>query len=173
MQSVASIGRGLYRITFRGGSPQRIHYSRALTLSALAALIVLAVTLQFAVVGGGTAGAVLHLFTMLCGSYLALAIMSRRVPLARLRQAFQAALLVVVCAHAAVLLAAPLIHSVGWAGYLAAALIVAAGVVGLTNCVHFALGGARSRAAAVTAGFVLAVVAFYATMTSLVAIAVG
>lgn len=171
MQSFTSIGRALYRIVFRRGSPQRIHYSQRLTIWTLLALVMLAAASQLYVIGNGAVEIILYLFTLLSGMYLAVAWSSRSVPRGRLRQGLQAALLILAAAHLALLAAAPLIPLVDPLAYLMGALVGTVALMGLTNCVQFALGSSRARAAGYTLIFAFALTAFYATMLALLEIA--
>lgn len=171
MQSFASIGRALYRIVFRRGSPQRIHYSQRLTLWSLLALVVLAAVSQRYVFGNDAVGIILYLFTWFSGMYLAVAFASRRVPRGRLRQGLQSAVLILAAAHLVLLLAAPVARAMDFLPYLLGALVGAGALMGLANCVHFALGGSRARAVGHTLIFAFALTAFYATMHALLDIA--
>lgn len=171
MQTAGSIGRSLYRLVFRRGSPQRIQYSPHLTIGALLALVLLAVAVRRWVFGGDVLAVVLYLFTVLAGLYLGAALASRRIARSRSRVALQAALLVLGAAHLLVLLAAPLsgLVPVRWVA-LAAAL---AALAGLGSCTRFALGTTGSKAYAWTLLFLFAAAGFYATMEALLAIALA
>ena len=171
MQSFTGIGHGLYRIVFRGGSPQRVHYAPRLTVFALLALVALARASRLYVFGGGFVSVILYLFTWLSGLYLAVALASRRVPRNRLRTAVQAALLIAACAHLVLLLAAPLAESLSVLRYVLAGLAAGAVLMGFTSCTQYALGGPRARAVGYTLIFAFALTAFYATMHTLLDVA--
>lgn len=173
MQSSASIGRAVYRITFRRGSPQRIHFSPALTGWALLALVLLATAGQVLVFGGDLIDVVLYLFTWLCGLAMGIALLSRRVPRGRLRSSQQAAVLILAAAHALLLAAAPFSGTVPWLSFAVASALAVAVALGFVNSVQYALAAPRSKALALTLAFLFALAAFYATMRSLLAIALA
>jgi len=173
MQSISSVGRGLLRIAFRRGSPQRIQYSGRLTAAALVGLLVLATATQRLVFRADLIDICLYLFTAAAGLYLGTALLSRKSSPGRLRATLQAAALLLAGAHLLMLLTAPASQALPW---LPLALAAALGVIvtlGLSNCVQYALGRPRSTAVAATLAWVLAVVAFYATMLALTRIALG
>ena len=171
MQSPGSIGRAVYRVTFRRGSPQRIHYSPSLAISALVAFVVLAAMSQLYVFGDDWVGVLLYLFTWTSGLWLGTAFLSRRVSRSRLRQCVQATLLIVAAGHLVLLMAAPLVAVMGQFGYVAGAAVGVGVIMGLVNCVQFALETSRARATFQTLIFASAVAAFYATMHTLLEIA--
>jgi len=173
MQSISSVGRGLLRIAFRRGSPQRIQYSGRLTAAALVGLLLLATAAQRLVFHADLIDVCLYLFTGAAGLYLGTALLSRKSSPGRLRSTLQAAALLLAMAHLLMLPAAPASAALPW---LPLALAAALGVIvtlGLSNCVQYALGRPRSTAVAATLGWVLAVAAFYAVMLSLTRIALG
>ncbi len=158
------------RIAFMRGSPQRIHYSRRLTLAALLALLVLSAVAQVYVFHSHPIVVVLYVFTIFAGLYLGAAMVSRWAMPVRLRSSVQAALLLLAAAHVVVLLTAPFSAATPWLPMLVAAVLVLIVAMALTNCVQYAMASARSKAVAVTVAYVGVVVAFYATMLRLLAI---
>ena len=173
MQSIASVSRGMARIAFMRGSPQRIQYSPGLLRGALLTLLALAILTQVYVFRSNLVGVSLYVFTIFVGLYLGAALLSRRTTPSRLRSSLQAALLLIAAAHAVVLLAGPMAALSAWLPLLVAAALVVIVTVALTNCVHFALGGRRAAAIGRTVVFVFAVAAFYVTMQRLVTIALA
>jgi hypothetical protein len=171
MQSLASVGRAVARLSFRRGSPQRIQYSPRLTVSALLTLPLTAAAVHYLVFQGDLVLVCLYVFSILSGGYLGTALLSRRSPVLRLRTSLQAMALLLVCGHLLVLLTAPLRATpIPW---LAAALAAVLVVSGMTGCVQFAAGVSRPRASLLSAAFVCTIVAFYATMHWLLAIALA
>jgi hypothetical protein len=177
MSAIGRVGRGVARIAFRRGSPQRIPYSSRLTVATLLVLLALAILVQVYVFANDLVGVSLYLFSLFAGLYLGTALLSRRVPAARLRPTVQATLLLLAAAHLILLLAAlltaPFAAALPWMAWLIAAALVGIVILGMTNCVQFALARSRAAAAGVTLAFVFAVAAFYATMARLVAIAMA
>ena len=99
MQPVQSIGHALYRIVFRGGSPQRLRYSDRLLVVALLLFVALAIASQRYLFGNGLVPTGLFLFVALTGLYLATALLTRRVPRARLRITLLAVVLLMAASH--------------------------------------------------------------------------
>jgi hypothetical protein len=170
---MASVCNAVYRIAFKRGSPQRIHYSQRLTVGALLGLILIAVATQLLVFRADLIGVCLYLFAATSGLYLGVAWLSRRTSPPRLRQALQAGLLILATSHLLVLPAAPFAIRFSWLPYLAALTAAAVALSGLTGCVHFALGGSRATALSYALVFAFAVAAFYATMRWLLSIAMA
>jgi hypothetical protein len=156
MQSAQSIGRALYRIVFRGGTPQRIQFSTPLLLSTIGILLIGAVEIGLA------------LFTLLSGLYIGAALLTRSVPRARLRASLLTVLLLLALAGLVFTLLIPLlIPPLGLDGrvVLITSLLVFVGVTsGATNAVHYARGGSRANAALITVAFAALLGAFYATL---------
>jgi hypothetical protein len=168
MQSAQSIGRALYRIVFRGGTPQRIQFSTPLLLSTIGILLIGAVISgrYFFELGAVEIGLVL--FTLLSGLYIGAALLTRSVPRARLRASLLTVLLLLALAGLVFTLLIPLLIPLqGLDGrvVLITSLLVFVGVTsGATNAVHYARGGSRANAALITVAFAALLGAFYATL---------
>lgn len=173
MQTIASVSRSVWRLTFRRGSPQRIQYSPRLAVGALLLLVLLAVASQIAVFRADLIGVCLYLFTLAAGLYLGTALLSRKVPPARLRVALQAVALVLAAAHALILVSAPFSSLMPALPYAVAVIAAGLATLALVNTLQFALARQRAAALSVTLGFVFAVAAFYATMHLLLGIAMA
>jgi hypothetical protein len=163
MQSVPSIARALYRIVFRGGTPQRLQFSTPLMLSAIA------MTMIGGIVGGrfffglSYVEVGLVLFTLLSGLYIGSALLTRSVPRARLRASLLTVRLLVGVAGAVFVLLIPL-RTIDGLVLIAGALLLIAVLSGSTNAMHYARGGSRMNAALVTLAFAAMLGAFYATL---------
>ena len=163
MQSVQSIARALYRIVFRGGTPQRLQFSMPLLLAAVGLL------LAGAIIGGRFFFALsyveigLALFTLLSGLYIASALLTRSVPRARLRASLLTVLLLLGTAGTLFILLIPLgsIEGVVLGAGVFALLAVLSGTI---NAVHYARGSGRVNAVLLTLAFAALLGAFYATL---------
>ncbi len=166
-QGPLSIGRALYRMTFRGGTPQRIAFDARLTaLAAVASPVLGALTLRFffavSYVEIGVA-----LFTVLSGVYIASALLTRKVPRPRLRQCLQAFLLLLATSQLLLLLMTPLALYLEYARLILALIVLGLLLSGTVNVLHFAQGGPRSNAVLLTVAFAAALGAFYALLRGL------
>lgn len=163
MQSAQSIARALYRIVFRGGTPQRIQFSAPLMLTAIGALLVAVI------IGGrfffelGMVEIGLVLFTLLSGLYIGTALLTRTVPRPRLRASLLTILLLLATGS---LLLLPLIPAkdVAYLPLIAGGLVLLAVLSGATNALHYARGGSRANAALLALAFTALLGAFYATL---------
>lgn len=173
MPSLKSIVRALYRMVFRGGTPQRVQYSGRLMLTAMAVFLATAIlalrfvfTLSFVEIG-------LALFTLMSGIYLAAAWLTRKVGRAKLRSCLQSLFLLLAASQVVLLLLLPLSmltsETPGFANLpLVAGLIVLGGLLmGTSNILHFAQGGPRSNAVLLTLCFSAALGAFYSILRAL------
>lgn len=167
MQSAASISRALYRIAFRGGTPQRIQYSGGLLLSAMVSFLLIGVIvlrylfeLSFVEVG-------LALFTVLTGVYLAAAFLTRKVARARLRMSLQSVFLLLAASQWLLLLFIPLRSLTPWLPIVAGLAVLIILLMGTINVLHFAQGGPRSNAVFLSLSFAAALGAFYSILRSL------
>jgi hypothetical protein len=161
MQSAQSIGRALYRIVFRGGTPQRIQFSIPLLMAAIGLTVAGAIGAGRLFFNLSAIEIGLALFTMLSGLYIGSALLTRTVPRVRLRASLLTVLLLLAAAGLILLLLIPLKPYVPMLT-LAGGLIVLAGVFsGTTNALHFARGGTRVNAALVTAASAAVLGAFY------------
>ena len=164
MQSAQSISRALYRIVFRGGTPQRIQFSAPLLMMAIGVAITTVIiagrwlfALSYVEIG-------LILFTLLTGIYIGAALLTRSVPRARLRPTLLTVLLLLASAGLVLTLLIP-VRPADSMLPLTAGLIVLAGVLsGTTNALHFARGGSRLNAALLTLAFATLLSAFYSTL---------
>ena len=166
-QAPLSIGRALYRMTFRGGTPQRIAFDARLTvLAAVAAPVLGALCLRF-YFGVSYVEVGLALFTMLSGLYIAAALLTRKVPRPKLRQCLQAALLLLAASQLLLLLLTPLAIGIEHARLVGALLVLALLILGTSNVLHFAQGGPRSNAVLLTLAFAAVLGAFYVLLRGL------
>jgi|GEM_PF-4151263 len=145
MQSFPSVARALYRIVFRGGSPQRIHYAQRNLLGAMAAFLLFACTslrfyFQFGYLEIG-----LFLFLALSAIYIAAALLTRRVPRIRLRLMLQALLLILALAMLLLTLLAPITRLAPAMTIPVAIGIAGCALLGASNCLQFALATTRLR----------------------------
>ena len=164
MQSVPSIARALYRIVFRGGTPQRIQFSTRLML------IATALTVATAIIAGRyffTLSAVeigLMLFTVLSGLYIGAALLTRTVPRPRLRASLLTVFLLLGSAGTLLALLSPLSGSINHLSTAAGLAVLLALISGTTNTVQWAKGTSRASAALLTITFTAILGAFYATL---------
>ncbi len=163
MQSVPSIARALYRIVFRGGTPQRLQFSAPLMLSSVALLLFGGIVggrffldLSFVEIG-------LLLFTVLSGLYIASALLTRTVPRVRLRASLLTVLLLLGSGALLLVLLIPL-KAIDSLALAASVLVLLAVLSGTTNTVHYARGGSRANAALLSLAFAALLGAFYATL---------
>jgi drug/metabolite transporter (DMT)-like permease len=160
-ETVASIGKSLLRIVFRGGSPERIRYSGNLLIGALLGTVAAAIAVQIGFFQSSAAETGLGLFTLLSGVYLGSALLSRRISRVRLRVAVQSLWLLLLAILLALLVLIPLVRLVP---ELRPGLAVAAAIVlllGLTAVVHYLRRGRRRHAAMLSIAFVTVLGAFY------------
>ncbi|MEJ2086893.1 MAG: hypothetical protein P8Y69_00085 [Gammaproteobacteria bacterium] len=169
-QSSASVAHSIYRIVFRGGSPQRIQYSdRRLIVSVLATtgLAVVSQTLFFdsSIIETGLA-----LFTLLTGTYLLAALLTRKSPRGRLRQTPLAIFLILAAAQVLLVLAAPLAATAPSTKPMVVTIVVLGVLVGAQRSLRYALAGPALTAWTYTLLYAFALVTFYVTMNFLLAI---
>jgi len=167
MQTTLSLAHSVYRIVFRGGSPQRIQYSDRRLIAAILGLVVLLIAAQMAFFQATIIEIGLLLFTLLSGTYIGAALLTRRVARVKLRPTLLAVFLIFGAAQLPLLLAAPFVREAGTLRTTLASLTVLAAVVGLGNCLQFALNCSKSRAWASALVFACVLGAFYTTMVSL------
>lgn len=167
MQTIPSIGRAIYRIVFRSGSPQRIHYAPGNLPWALAAFIVLTIASQKVLFHAGYIEIGLFLFLALSGFYIAAALLTRRTPRPRLRLTMQAAAMILACAQLLLLLTTPLVMLSASALIPLSLLVALAVIVGISNCVQFALASSRSSAYLRTVFFFFVAAVLYSILRQL------
>ncbi len=166
-QSLQSIGRALYRMTFRGGTPQRINFDPRLTgLAAVAVPLLGALALRF-FFEASYVEIGLALFTVLSGLYIAAALLTRKVPRPRLRLCLQALLLLLALSQLVLLLMTPIAASIDSARLTLALVVLTLLLLGTVNVLHFAQGGPRSNAVLLTLAFAAGLGAFYAILRGL------
>ncbi len=170
MQSYASLGRALYRVALRGGSPQRIHFTGGRTAAAAAAFVLLGILSQHFTFSRNPLEIGLFLFTTLSGLYIAAAWSTRRVPRSRLRTTLLAVLLIAAASQGLLLAAAPFGQLAAAVPLAAAALVALVTVAATANCVQYALATTRRSAAVRTLLFAAVLIAFYVTLASLLEI---
>ena len=164
MQSVQSTARALYRIVFRGGTPQRIQFSSQMMLLAIA------LTLVTAIISGRFFFALtaveigLMLFTGLSGLYIGAALLTRSVPRARLRASLLTVFLLLGCAGLVLVLLIPMRASISHLPTIASLLVLLGLISGTTNTVQYAKGNGRANAAILTIAFAAVLGAFYAVL---------
>jgi hypothetical protein len=164
MQSVPSIARALYRIVFRGGTPQRIQFSTALMLSAIGITLITTIFSGRFFFSLSTIEIGLLLFTLLTGLYIGAALLTRSVPRVRLRASLLTVLLLLGSAGVVFVLLIPLREMdtrVVWVSTIPVGLAVFSGV---TNSIQYAKAVSRANAAVYTIAFTALLVAFYATL---------
>lgn len=166
MQSPLSISRAVYRIVFRGGTPQRIHFSSALMLSATAIYLVCAVISQRLVFASGAIPIGLLLFTSLSGVYIAAALLTRKVARSKLALTLQAVMVLMAFSQVLMLTLIPF-SSVEPMKMALTSMVAICLILGVGNCLQFALGCRTTTAMAYTVMFGVALAAFYAIMFSL------
>jgi hypothetical protein len=164
MQSAQSIGRALYRIVFRGGTPQRIQFSTPLLLTALGTAVVAAIVsgklfFELSAIEIG-----LVLFTVLSGLYIGAALLTRSVPRSRLRAVLLTILLLLATAGVLLMVLIPLQPLDPMIRISAGLLVLAAVLSGTTNALQFARGGSRTNAAMLTLAFAAVLIAFYSML---------
>ena len=164
MQSATNVAHSIYRIVFRGGSPQRVQYSDGRLIGVLCAFVGLTVASQFLFFRASTVETGLVLFTLLTGTYIGSALLTRKVSRQRLRQVLLTVFLILACAQALLLLATPLTHLDPRASLTFAAVVTLAALTGVANSLQFGLGSSRVTAWQYTLLFTFALGAFYGTM---------
>ncbi len=171
MQSVGNLGRDLFRIVFRRGSLQRVHYSNNRLAFALIFMLLALVAAQLLYFHNDALDAGLAVFVCITSLLIASSWLTWKVPRKRLMTAVLVVLLIAAIALA--LLAAvsplPIWHQAatqyGFAGLLAGIV-----VLGTANALQFALASGRGKAFAYTGLFALAVVLLYTTLQGLLAV---
>ncbi len=164
MQSAQSIIRALYRIVFRGGTPQRIQFSAALMVTAIA------VTVTSTLIGGrfffrlSAIELGLVLFTLLSGLYIGAALLTRTVPRIRLRASLLTQLLLLGLAATIFVLLIPARELHALVVPVSGAAVGLGLLSGTTNVLHYAKGGSRAGAALLALVFAAALGGFYATL---------
>jgi hypothetical protein len=171
MQSLTSVSRAIFRIIFRGGTPQRIHPSTGLLLIAIAVFIGAAIGSHRWLFSNGVVQIGLFVFTVFSGGYIGAALLTRKVPRPRLRATIAAVMLLLAASQLFLLIvAAPvaLLPDLHAPITIAAAIAAAIGLlIGISNCLRFATGADRISALLTSAGFIVSLAAFYAIMISL------
>ena len=175
MQSFMSLARAVMRIVFRSGSPQRIQYSAPRMIATALSFVVLAIASQITMFQSDPIEVGLFLFTCLTGLYIGAALLTRKVPRARLRVSLLAVLAVITGSQLLLLLLAPLadLFVARRQGVFVYGVALLSGVlvlVGVANCLKFALGSNSARAWTYTLSFAGALIAFYATLYPLLQI---
>jgi hypothetical protein len=166
---------GVYRIVFRGGSPQRIPYSNSLYVAALLGFVALAALTHWIVLGADVLDVGVGLFTTLCGIYLAVALLTRRVPRSRLQPSLLALWLILLgatlllAAGGVVLQLLGLTGLVGWLGAGAALIAVSGATSVLRYAAQIRIGPALAQV--LLAGAVLT--AFYLSLSALLRVLFG
>lgn len=166
MQSPLSISRAVYRIVFRGGTPQRIHFSRTLMLSATALYLICAIISQRLVFNSGAIPIGLLLFTSLSGIYIAAALLTRKVARGKLALTLQAVMVLMAFSQLLLLTLIPFSTFEPMKMAVTSAIAICL-ILGVGNCLQFALSCRRTTAMAYTLLFGVALGAFYAIMFSL------
>ncbi len=161
MQSAQSIARALYRIVFRGGTPQRIQFSPRMLLGAIGMLLLGSIVGGRFFLGLSYVEIGLALFTLLSGLYIGSALLTRSVPRARLRASLLTILLLLAVAGMLFTLLIPIRGSDSSVPLVAGGLIGLAVLSGATNSVHYARGGSRANALLLTFAFAASLGAFY------------
>jgi hypothetical protein len=164
MQSAQSIGRALYRIVFRGGTPQRIQFSAPLLLTAFSTAVVAAILSGRLLFELSAIEIGLALFTVLSGLYIGAALLTRSVPRSRLRAALLTILLLLATAGVLLMVLIPLQPLDPMIRLSAGLFVLAAVLSGTTNALQFARGGSRTNAALLTLAFAAVLVAFYSVL---------
>ena len=171
MRSVLTLGHSIYRITLLGGSPQRIAYSNRGMLTALLLFVVLSIAGQRLALQSGVLEIGVFLFTMLTGLYLGLALLTRLVPRVRLRVSQLAVLWILATSQLLLLLCAPLLRLLtarsDWMTFALIAAVLIPVLLGINNCLRFALSTRSDRSILYTLLFAVAVSGFYVVMVSL------
>lgn len=164
MQSAQSIGRALYRIVFRGGTPQRIQFSTSLLLWAVGVALAAGIISGRWLLGMSIIEIGLALLTLTSGLYIGAALLTRSVPRARLRASLQTVLLLIAAGAVVLVLLIPF-RFLGSPFVVTAGILVLAGVLsGTVNAVQFARGAGRLDALIMTLAFAAVAGAFYATL---------
>lgn len=167
LESVASVGKSLLRIVFRGGSPERIRYSDRLLAGGMVGTFLAALVTQLAFFQTSLVEAGLGLFTLFSGVYLGSALLSRRVTRIRLRIGLQSlwlvllAVLLVLIALVPLVPFLPVLQTVATAG---GAILL---LMGMTSVIHYVRRGSRRRAAMVAIAFITVLGVFYSTLSAL------
>lgn len=172
-QSSASVVHSLYRIVFRGGSPQRIQYSDQRLMAAVLVATGLAAASQPLFFDSSIIETGLGLFTLLTGTYLFAALLTRKVPRGRLRQTLLAIFLILAAAQVPLIVAAPLTVTAVWVKPALLAGVALGVLVGAQRSLRFALADTGLTAWTYALLYALALVTFYATMRFLLAIVFG
>lgn len=167
MQSAVSISRALYRIAFRGGTPQRIQYRNGLLLTGLITFVFTSVLVLRYLFGLTFIEIGLALFTILSGIYLGVALLTRKVVRARLRISLQSLFLLLAVVQTVLLLLIPAAPYLSWLPLTAGLVALVVALMGSTNILQFARGGSRTRAATLTIAFAAVLAAFYSILRSL------
>ena len=164
MQSVQSTARALYRIVFRGGTPQRIQFSSQMLLLAIATTLVTTIVAGRFFFALSAVEIGLMLFTGLSSLYIGAALLTRSVPRVRLRASLLTVFLLLGCAGLLLVLLIPLRASISQLPTIAGLLILLGLISGTTNTVQYAKGIGRTNAAFLTVSFVAVLGAFYAVL---------
>jgi hypothetical protein len=168
MQSVMNLSQALFRIVFKRGSLQRVHYSNNRLMFALSTCVGLLVVAQLWYFDNDVLDTGLLVFVCVSGLLIAASWLTWKVPRKRLMTALLTSLLIAAAALLLLVLAAslPLWEQAparyGFAGILA--LLV---MLGVSNSLQFALGSPRLKAVSYTFIFALALVLLYTTLQGL------
>ncbi len=171
MQSLSNLSRALYRIVFRRGSPQRVHYSQPRFLAALGLSIGGAVGTQLAYFGADVLDTGVLLFVLFSGFAVGVALLTWKVPRSRLLPTLLAVLLVTAIGFCLLWALGLLPVNISeTARLIAAGLVGLAALVGLANCLQFALQSSTTLAFGYAGCFALALILLYTTLSNLLAV---
>jgi len=165
---LVSLGHSIYRILFRGGSPQRIHYSNRGLLLAMASFVLLSIVAQRYAFGSGVIQIGVFLLTLLAGLYVGLALLTRKVPRERLRVTQLAIVWILAATQLLLVLCAPVLHlfDLHSRGVRSGLGIAVSGIalLGIYNCLRFALASKDRKAGLYCLGWAISLAAFYSIL---------
>ncbi len=175
MQTLSSLGNAVYRIVFRRGSPQRIHFSTRRMLVGGSLMLLAVIGAQLLFLGADALDTGVLVFVLLSGLAIGSALLTWKVPRTRLLPTLLACVLIIACGFTLLSLAGliPQILGEGLGAALRTGLLLAVGIamlVGLGNSLQFALKSTTAMAYTYAALFGVAVTLLYTTLTRLLAI---
>lgn len=168
--SITGIGRGLFRLVFRGGSPERIRYSDHLLIGGILGALLTTVLSQLWFFESSLLETGLALLTIFPGIYLGAALAGRRLTRSRLRVGVQSGWLLQCAVQLLLVVLSPLARlspDLRHGATVAAAIIL---FLGTMNVIRFWRGRSWSAAAMTAAVFFACLIAFYTTLSALLAI---
>ena len=171
MQSIGNLGSSVFRVVFRRGSLQRVHYSTNRLVFALLLMLAFLIAAQLWYFRSDALDTGLAAFVGTTSLLIASSWLTWKVPRKRLMTALLVVLLITAAAFLLLTVASvfPVWDQAALRYTFAGALALAV-ILGASNCLQYALGSSRTKAFTWTIAFALVVLLLYSTLRGLLAV---